>query len=208
MTNSATVMETEWQFIADDLAAVRTWLDENTPDAFEVSAQPEREQHDEYWDTAGWLVWRAGFACRVRRRGETAELTLKELSGGDAHMRRRLELNEPIDALGGLAGNIARPAGEAGRLLRTLAGPHPLARVAALTTHRTTLTLADDAGRFGEVSLDRTTVGEGSRAHELQYVEVEVDSDAVDRARPFVGALQEGAGLRPAPTGKLLSLFT
>ncbi len=196
-------METEWQFIADDLAAVRTWLDTHTPDAFEVSAQPEREQHDEYWDTAGWLVWRAGFACRVRRRGEAAELTLKALSGGDAHMRRRIELNEPIDALGGLAGNIARPAGEAGRLLRTLAGPHPLARVAALTTHRTTLTLADGAGPLGEVSLDRTTVGEGSRAHELQYVEVEVDSDAVDRARPFVEALEEGTGLRPAPTGKL-----
>ncbi len=196
-------METEWQLVADDLAAVRAWLDEHTPDAFEVCAQPEGEQHDEYWDTAGWLVWRAGFACRVRRRGEAAELTLKGLSGGDAHMRRRVELNEPIDALGGLAGNIARPAGEAGRLLRTLAGPHPLSCVAALTTHRTTLTLADGEGPLGEVSLDRTAVGEGSRAHELQYVEVEVESDAVDRARPFVEALQEGAGLRPAPTGKL-----
>ena len=203
MTNSATVMETEWQFVTDDLAAVRSWLDEHTPDTFEVSAQPEREQHDEYWDTAGWLVWRAGFACRVRRRGEAAELTLKGLSGGEAHMRRRLELNEPIDALGGLAGNIARPAGEAGRLLRTLAGPHPLACVAALTTHRTTLTLADGDGPLGEVSLDRTTVGEGSRAYELQYVEVEVDGDVLDRARPFVDALQDGVGLRPAPTGKL-----
>ena len=203
MTNSATVMETEWQFIADDLAAVRAWLEESAPDPFRVCAEPEQEHHDEYWDTPGWLVWRAGFACRVRRRGETAELTLKGLSGGDEHLRRRPELSEPIDASDGLARNGAGPEGEAGRLLRTLAGPHPLTRVAALTTHRTTLALADAGGALGEIALDRTTVGEGWQAHELLLVEVEVEAGALDRARPFVDALREGAGLRPAPTGKL-----
>ena len=80
-------METEWQFIADDLAAVRTWLENDAPAPFSVQAEPERAQHDEYWDTPGWLVWRAGFACRVRRRGEASELTLKGLSGGEEHMR-------------------------------------------------------------------------------------------------------------------------
>ncbi len=199
-------METEWQFAADDLDAVRGWLERETPAPYRVHAEPEREQRDEYWDTAGWLVWRAGFACRVRRRGESAELTLKGLSGGEGHLRRRAELNEPLDALGGLAGAVARPGGEASRLLRALAGPHALRPVAALTTHRTTLPLSDAEGALGEIALDRTTVGEGRRAHELLRVEVEVADGArgaVERAEPFVTALREGAGLRPALSGKL-----
>ena len=196
-------METEWQFVADDLGDVRAWLDEHTPEPFCVVAQPEHEQHDEYWDTSGWLVWRAGFACRVRRKGEAAELTLKELSGGDGHLRRRLELNEPLDALGGLAGAVVNPAGDASRLLRRLAGPHTLHPVAALTTHRTNLSLADGEGPIGKVALDRTTVGEGRHDHELLRVEVEVEADAVDRAQPFVKALRNGADLRPALSGKL-----
>ena len=203
MTNPATVMETEWQFVADDLDAVREWLDGHTPAPFRVHAEPEREQHDEYWDSGGWLVWRAGFACRVRRRGEASELTLKGLSGGEGHLRQRVELNEPLDGVRGLAGAVAEPSGEASRLLRTLAGPHQLRPVAALTTHRTTLALSDDDGEFGEIALDRTTVGEGWRAHELLRVEVEITGDALDRSQPFVTALCEGAGLRPALSGKL-----
>ena len=196
-------METEWQFVADDLAAVREWLENEAPDPFCVCAEPERTQDDEYWDTGGWLVWRAGFACRVRRQGESAELTLKELSGGEANLRRRRELNEPIAGPGGLDGAVARPEGDAGRLLRRLAGPHTLRPVASLTTHRTTLSLADADGPLGTIALDRTTVGQGWRAHNLLRVEVEVDERDLDRAAPFVAALRDGAGLRPALSGKL-----
>ncbi len=196
-------METEWQFVPDDLAAVREWLEQETPASFSIGEGSDHDQDDEYWDTAGWLVWRAGFACRVRRRGESAELTLKGLSGGEGNFRRRLELGEPLDALGGLPGAVAKPCGEASRLLRTLAGPHALRPVAALTTHRTTLPLSDSKGPLGEIALDRTTVGEGSRAHELLRVEVETRPDALERAQPFVTALREGASLRPALSGKL-----
>ncbi len=203
MTERAAFMETEWQFVADDLAAVREWLENEAPDPFSVCAEPERTQDDEYWDTGGWLVWRAGFACRVRRQGETAELTLKELSGGEANLRRRRELNEPIAGPGGLDGAIARSAGEASRLLRRLAGPHTLRPVASLTTHRTTLPLADADGPLGTIALDRTTVGQGWRAHNLLRVEVEVGEGDLDRAAPFVTALRDGAGLRPALSGKL-----
>ncbi len=203
MTGATQFMEAEWQFIADDLAPVREWLDEHTPAPFRVEAQPERTQRDEYWDTEGWLIWRAGFACRVRRYGETAELTIKGLSGGEANLRRRFELNEPLDGLGGLDGALAEPSGPASALLGTLAGPHTLQPVAALTTHRAPLTLSLDGARLGEIALDRTTVGEGWRAHELLRVEVDVDPDLLDRAEPFVRALRDGAALRPALSGKL-----
>ena len=196
-------METEWQFVPDDLAAVREWLEKKTPAPFRVEPGCDQDQHDEYWDTAGWLVWRAGYACRVRRRGEATELTLKGLSGGEGNLRRRLELDEPLDALDGLPGAVANPTGAASRLLRTLAGPHTLRPVAALTTHRTTLALFDGEGPLGEIALDRTTVGEGWREHELLRVEVETPPDALQRAEPFVSALREGAGLRPALSGKL-----
>lgn len=203
MTERAAFMETEWQFVADDLAAVREWLEHEAPDPFRVCAGPERTQDDEYWDTGGWLVWRAGFACRVRRQGESAELTLKELSGGEANLRRRRELNEPIAGAGGLDGAIARSGGDASRLLRRLAGPHTLRPVASLTTHRTSLSLADAGGPLGTIALDRTTVGQGWRAHDLLRVEVEVGEGDIGRAAPFVTALRDGAGLRPALSGKL-----
>ena len=196
-------MEIEWQFIPDDLEAVRGWLDRETPAPFCVQPGAERELRDEYWDTAGWLVWRAGFACRTRRRGEAAELTLKGLAGGDGHFRKRFELDEPLDGLGEVAGAVAHPAGEASALLRRLVGPHALRSVAALTTHRTTVALSDGKGPLGEVALDRTIVGEGRKAHELLRVEIEVGDDSVGRAEPFVAALRDGAGLRPALSGKL-----
>jgi len=196
-------MEIEWQFVADDLAAVRQWLEHETPAPFDVCAEPELAQHDEYWDTGGWLVWRAGFACRVRRKGESAELTLKELSGGEANLRRRRELNQPLDGLGGLDGALVRPSGEASRLLRRLAGTHVLRPVSSLTTHRTSLSLADADGPLGTIALDRTTVGQDQRAHDLLRVEVEVDERDIDRAAPFVAALRDGADLRPALSGKL-----
>ncbi|MXY88778.1 MAG: CHAD domain-containing protein [Dehalococcoidia bacterium] len=203
MTNSARVMEIEWQFIPDDLESVREWLEQEAPEPFSIESLAQRELRDEYWDTTGWLVWRAGFACRTRRRGESAELTLKGLAGGEGHLRKRLELDEPMDGLGELAGAVAHPAGEASMLLRRLVGPHPLRSVAALTTHRTTLGLSDAKGPLGEIALDRTTVGEGSKSLDLLRVEVEVGEDAVARAEPFVAALRDGAGLRPAQSGKL-----
>lgn len=205
MTNSARVMEIEWQFIPDDLDAVRHWLERETAAPFAIEPLARLELRDEYWDTAGWLVWRAGFACRTRRRGEAAELTLKGLAGGDGNLRKRFELDEPLDALGEVAGAVAHPSGEASALLRRLAGPHALHSVAALTTHRTTLGLSDGEGPLGEIALDRTVVGEGAKALELLRVEVELGAgdDALARAEPFVTALREGADLRPALTGKL-----
>ena len=108
-----------------------------------------------------------------------------------------------MTALGGLAGAIAEPAGEASRLLRTLAGPHDLRLVASLTTHRTTLLLSDGEGLLGDIALDRTTVGEGWRAHDLLRVEVEVPAEERDRVEALLTALREDAGLRPALSGKL-----
>jgi CHAD domain-containing protein len=196
-------MEIEWQFIPDDLESVRAWLEREIPAPYRIGPGAERELRDEYWDTDGWLVWRAGFACRTRRRGEASELTLKALAGGQGHLRKRIELDEPLDGLGEVPGAVAHPAGEAGALLRDLAGPHPLRSVAALTTRRTTLPLADGKGPLGEIALDCTVVGEGRNSLEILRVEVEVGEEALGRAEPFVAALREGARLRPAPSGKL-----
>ena len=202
MTQSGRALETEWQFAADDLGAVRRWLERETPPPFRVRAGNEQEQRDEYWDTADWHVWRAGFACRVRRRGGLNELTLKALAGGEGHLRRRVEVSEPL-AGGSLAAAVAEPAGEASRLLRTLAGRHPLKPVAALTTLRTALSLAGREGPLGEIALDHTIGGANGKGRELLRVEVEVVEDALDGARPFVAALRKGAGLRPVAAGKL-----
>ncbi len=203
MPNVDPPLETEWQFATDDLASVRDWLERQVSHDFRVESGPERVQHDCYWDTASWLVWRAGYACRIRYRGDDVELTLKGLFGGEGHLRQRVELNEAFDPHRGLDATVAAPTGEASRLLRMLAGPHMITQVAALTTYRQIVTVSDEAGPLAEVALDRTTVGEGPRAHELLRVEVEVGAAVLERAEPFVTALREGADLQPAFSGKL-----
>src|SRR5688572_6325577 len=107
--------EQEWQFAASELGPARNWLAAQTQDPTErrCAPQPTLNVQDTYYDSPDWMIFRAGFALRVRRSREAdvdiaagdaagnAEITLKSLrhapqNGSNDGLARRTEFSEPM----------------------------------------------------------------------------------------------------------------
>jgi triphosphatase len=111
--------EREWQLEVGELALVENWLEEHPSAAgLAVVPEPARELSDVYYDTQDWRFYRAGYALRVRRDGESAEATMKALVPPEDGLRRRREISEPIEGVKTIKG-ITGPVGDR---VRRLAG--------------------------------------------------------------------------------------
>ncbi|GIW13903.1 MAG: hypothetical protein KatS3mg062_1342 [Tepidiforma sp.] len=193
-------LEIEWQFAALDTRPVLRWLSSSPLAGFSVQPDGTRSLDDSYLDTPDWRIHRAGYACRVRRTPEGAELTLKSMAEPADGIRTRREVTA---ALPSPEVDPREAPGEAGEALRALCGRQPLAPLFRLLTSRQRFQLADNEGRLGEVALDDTSIPvAGGEPVRLARVEVEVDAAAVERARPFVEALVAACSLSPAATSK------
>ena len=80
--------EIEWQLDAVDLELVENWLQQH-PSAAGVAIVPgpERELKDAYFDTEDWRLYRAAYALRVRRDGQSAQATMKALVPPEGGLR-------------------------------------------------------------------------------------------------------------------------
>jgi triphosphatase len=205
--------EIEWQFEAADLEPVESWLVEH-PSTSGLAVVPvaAKELADTYYDTEDWRLYRAGYALRVRRDGQSAEATMKSLTPAEGALRRRREISEPLE---GEAPKGAR--GPVGERLRGLAGNlRPLFEV---RTRRRTFALrperpyvdriVEDAhprerdAAVGELALDESEIsGDGEVRTRLSRVEVEVDAGFHDVVEGFVGEMRAALDLRPTETSK------
>ncbi len=194
------LLEVEWQYAALDTRPVVRWLQGPMPGAFRVEAGGTKELDDTYFDTAAWHVHRAGYTCRVRRKGGSSELTLKGMAEASGGMRSRRELTE---ALENPDSDVKAALGPCGDLLRAVAGRAPIKAVFRVRTRRQIFNLSDEQGLLAEIAVDETSIPVGEdRPVRLSRVEVEVDPAAVERARPFVAALVAANGLAEAGTSK------
>src|ERR687894_832778 len=118
--------EIEWQLEADELALVEKWLEEH-PSGAGVAIVPgwESELRDVYYDTEDWRLYRAGYALRVRKDGESAEATMKTLVPSEGGLRRRREISQPIEGVETLKG-VPGPVGDRVRRLTGHADLRPL----------------------------------------------------------------------------------
>ena len=91
-------LEVEWQFGVAVLDDAERWLQAANIPGFRVAPGKRKLLEDTYLDTIDWRVHRAGFTCRVREKGDGAELTLKSMAEAQDSMRSRREVNEPIAA--------------------------------------------------------------------------------------------------------------
>jgi triphosphatase len=216
--------EIEWQLEAVELALVENWLEEHPSVAgLAVVPEPAKELTDVYYDTEDWRLYRAGYALRVRRDGESTEATMKALAPAEGGLRRRREISEPLEGLVTLRG-ISGPVGER---LRRLAGTADLCPLFEVHTHRRTFALRTETPSSGEIvedgsgnirrqnseqdaivaeiALDESEIfaDGGARTH-LSRVEVEVGSDAAihDGVGDFVEVLREALELRPTRASK------
>ena len=197
------LLEVEWQFAALDTRPVLRWLQAAAVPGFTVQPAGVKDLDDTYFDTAGWHIHRAGYTCRLRRKGGDAELTLKSMAEASGGIRSRRERTEPVPA------SVESPAaapGPCGVAIRAMAGRAPVTPIFGLRTRRQLFTLSDEAGALAEIALDDTAIPVGEEAPvRLARVEVEVDQSAIDRARPFVDAMVAANGLGPATSSKFES---
>jgi len=141
-------------------------------------------QQDTYLDTVSLRLYRAGYACRVRRVGPRALVTLKGLGAvaGAIHAREEMELeigDPSVEA-------VLRLEEEPGPLVRRLAGGEQVVPLFSLVTERRLSDVGDTTRKCFEMALDRTRFS-GPRG-ETTLLEVELESVDGD-----LGLLEEAA---------------
>jgi CHAD domain-containing protein len=138
--------EVEWQFDAADLTAVERWLEERSSAPAAVRGET-KYLTDTYYDTEDWRFYRAGYALRVRRDGESVEATMKALaSPEDGGLKQRREISEPLKS-GGVK-TLKNARGPVGERVRLLSGGGDLRRLFEVRTRRKIFELRpeDEAG--------------------------------------------------------------
>jgi CHAD domain-containing protein len=196
-------IEAEWQFDANDLAPVESWLAAyHGPAELRVEREAPVEHLDTYYDTADWRVHRAGYALRLRRRNVAAELTLKSLSSQSAVLAARRELTEMLAPSEDLMADHA--VGAVRERVRALRGRTALIPLFSAITRRQIYGLWAADVRAGEVALDHTTfIGETfDDQSQLLRVEIESVNGETDVLEPFVAALQADVSLTAANESK------
>jgi CHAD domain-containing protein len=191
-------LEVEWQFDVPGVEPVLRWLQSAAVPGYVVRAVGTKNLVDTYYDTADWRLHRAGFTCRVRQKGQGAELTLKSMAAAQDGVRTRRELNEPL----GADASPADAPGQCGAMVRLIAGRRPLAPLFTLEQTRRLFMLADGTGDAAEIAVDETRVPGREATATLSRVEVEVAPGALERVRRFTGVLTVAAGLTPGTMSK------
>jgi triphosphatase len=204
--------EQEWQFAARELDSARSWLAAQPHDASErhFASRPTLKMRDTYYDSPDWMIFRAGFALRVREAreaddtglGET-EVTLKSLQRGHGAISRRTEMSESVGSAG-LDEVLPRDNGIGGRI-RELVGTRTLAALFHVRTRRERQQLleADTGLPLAEVDLDETSIETPTgQAQEMRRVEVECINAEPEAVSAFVEQLRDGARLEPVEVSK------
>ena len=201
--------EQEWQFAASGLDAARAWLAAQpaNPSDRRLAAKSTLELSDTYYDSADWMIFRAGFALRMRReRGGTAdqtEVTLKSLHVPHDGLARRTEFSERVGAAD-MNAVLANPSAISERI-RELIGERSLAPLFSANTRRERQELleADSDLPLAEVDLDDTSIETPSGAsQQLQRVEVECINATPEALQPFVEQFRDAAQLEPVAQSK------
>ncbi|MFN0145482.1 MAG: CHAD domain-containing protein [Dehalococcoidia bacterium] len=202
MAASTDQLEVEWQFSAPSTDRVLEWLAAANVPGYTVTAGATKELHDTYYDTADWRFHRARFTCRVRQKGDGAELTLKSMAAAKDAVRSRREITDALAGPGPY--HLMEATGTGGQYVRLLAGRRAIAPLFRLDQLRRTFLLSDATGEIAEIAVDRTTIPTRAEAPAivLSRVEVEITAGAIARAQRFVDLLVATAGLAPAGTSK------
>ncbi|TAH37439.1 MAG: CYTH domain-containing protein [Planctomycetota bacterium] len=154
---------------------------------------------DTYLDTASWDMYQSGFACRLRRTGTTAVLTLKALRPIQESLAQREELEEELpDAP--LDPTQLRPRRLQSFLEERTKGK-PLRVLFRLAQEREVWQVRGH-GFEAELSMDRCHFHTPKGAHEEREVELELSDGAPAALRAFAARLVRLTGWRPGGASK------
>jgi CHAD domain-containing protein len=165
---------------------------------------------DTYYDTEDWRFYRAGYALRVRRDGESLEATMKSLTPAEGALRQRREISEP------LRGKTPKGSrGPVGERVRRLAGARDLRPLFEVRTRRRTFALrterqSADAHIVEDASGTIRQLGTETTVGEVALDETEISGDGIGPdaglgVEGFVNELLDALELRPTETSKFRS---
>jgi CHAD domain-containing protein len=203
------VRETEWQFDAQDLNAVRALLASRPEIAgFRLIHQAPRHLTDRYFDTADALLARAGYALRLRHDASGDQATLKSLHSESRGPVVRQEINQSLDQ-GSMTALLATEGPVADRV-RAVAGSAPLQPLFTVRTHRDVFQAMRGEMDAAEIVLDNTEVRTADKVAwpgarpvaALRRVEVELHDALAETMQPLIVELCDAAALAPAKLSK------
>lgn len=202
--------EQEWQFTAPGLDAARAWLAAQPHEINDrrLAVQPTLDLSDTYYDSPDWMIFRAGFALRMRseQAGESSartEVTLKSLSAPHNGLARRTEYSQRIEGAD-MNAVVATPTG-IGERIRELIGERLLTPLFKASTRRERQQLLEAGSDLplAEVDLDETSIEAPSGvSQQLTRVEVECINATPGALEGFVRQLRDAAQLEPVELSK------
>jgi len=195
--------ETEWQFDAPDLAALRGVLESRRElGGFQLRRGVTRDLTDCYLDTADMGIAHAGYALRLRSDGAGCEATLKSLRSAAEGPKVREEISQAIDQSSVAA--LLAANGPVSERTRGIVGNQALELLLEVRTRRDSFQVMDGESEAAEIDLDDTRFGDANdAAQHLQRVEVELHAASVMALQPLLAQLRDLAALEPASRSKL-----
>ena len=202
--------EQEWQFSAPGLDTARAWLAAQPHEITDrrLAIRPTLTLTDTYYDSPDWMIFRAGFALRMRREragegSEQTEVTLKSLNVPHDGLARRTEFSQLIEGAD-INAVVATPHG-IGERIRELIGERSLTPLFKANTRRERQQLLEAGSdlALAEVDLDETSIEVPSGvSQQLKRVEVECINATPAALEPFVMQFRDAARLEPVEMSK------
>lgn len=181
---------------------------------FAITSVPAKDQDDIYFDTELGHLKNADASLRIRRKGDTLQLTFKGdrlASTDDPHIVSRLEDQVALSADAVSADPASgplrlEPEPEPLKRARSLAAGFDLLPVARLVTNRAVLIARDTQNHEIELAVDRCHATRFIDDRVVQFVEVEAelvrgDAGVLDAA--VTGLMSAVPGLKPSTRTKL-----
>ncbi|MFC2031474.1 CHAD domain-containing protein, partial [Chloroflexota bacterium] len=164
-------VEIEAKYLLPDEETFQHLLETTNLAGFSLGAVCEAEILDRYFDTASGSVRAWGYACRVRRKGDSYVATLKGMGEESSAVHRRIEhevmLHEPLPPQ-------KWPPSAARDLALNLCAGEPLTSLFDIEQRRHDRLISAGSRAVAEMSLDRVTVS-ASAAAEAEYLELEIE---------------------------------
>ena len=146
--------EVEAKFLIEDTTRVGDLID--SLDSYDVQSSSATDIVDDYWDTPGWHLFRAGWAYRWRDRSGDRSMTLKSNRLGDGIVQRRQEIQRKLPAFPQDGSHPLVADHVAGRSGGLRSGD--LRVLFRVRTHRRLFDIRLPDGALVELGIDRTTI--------------------------------------------------
>ena len=194
-------MEIEAKFVVPNRQVYRRLARLRSLAGYALVSVGSAQVTDEYFDTADRRLLAAGYACRLRREGDTFVATLKGLGGVEGAVHRRAEHEVRLEAWTSDANTW--PESPARALALELTGGAHLERLFSLTQVRSRADLMDGGRRVAQFSLDAVQVTIGERPASYYELEVELAPAGAETDLGAVAAeLATAWGLASEPRSK------